>query len=101
MLNFYASAFKNCLDFSGRTEREGFWKFFAVHFALLVLFFLLNKRLEALYLLIAFLPVVSIVTRRIRDAGYNPLFALAQFVPLVGTLFTLLMCAQPTKRATA
>lgn len=98
MLKFYTSAFKNCLNFSGRTDRESFWKFFAVHFALVVIFFLLNKRLEGLYLLIAFLPVVSIVTRRIRDAGYHPLFTLCQFVPVVGTLFALLMCAQPTKQ---
>lgn len=98
MFKFYADAFKNCLDFSGRTEREAFWKFFAVHFAISLVLFIINKRLDALYLLIAFLPMLSIACRRIRDAGFNPLLTLCHFLPVIGTLITLFLCAQPTKK---
>lgn len=101
MFAFYTAAFKNCLDFSGRTGREAFWKFFAVHFAISLVLFMLNKRIDALYLLIAFLPMISIACRRIRDAGFNPLFTLCHFIPVVGTLITLFLCAQPSKSAQA
>lgn len=98
MLGHYTSAFKNCLDFSGTTSREAFWKFFAVHFAVSLVLFMLNKRLDALYLLIALVPLLAIACRRIRDAGYNPLLTLCHFIPVIGTLITLFLCAQPSKR---
>lgn len=101
MFKDYLNAYKNLLDFTGRTDRKAFWRFYAVHALIAVLFFLLNKRLEAFYLGIALLPVLSISARRLRDAGFNALFSLLYFVPLVGWIPLWIMWAQVSKSNTA
>jgi uncharacterized membrane protein YhaH (DUF805 family) len=97
MLKPYLNAYGNLLDFSGKTDRKAFWNFYLIHALIAVVFFLLNKRLDAVYMFISLLPVLSISCRRLRDAGFNGAFCLLNFVPLVGWIPLWVMWAQPSK----
>ena len=80
MFQSYINAYKNLLDFTGKTDRKAFWEFYAIHAVIAIVFFVLNKRLEAIYLAFALLPVLSISARRLRDAGFHALLTLLYFV---------------------
>lgn len=93
----YVDAYKNLLDFTGKTDRKSFWSFYVIHAAIAIIFFMLNKRLELLYLGIALLPMLSISARRLRDAGFNALLTLLYFVPFVGWIPLWVLWSQVSK----
>lgn len=97
MIQSYINAYKNLLDFTGKTTRKTFWEFYIVHAVIAIVLFILNKRLEAIYLAIALLPVLSISARRLRDAGFNALLTLLYFVPVVGWIPLWIFWAQVSK----
>ncbi|AYG47749.1 DUF805 domain-containing protein (plasmid) [Pseudomonas sp. Leaf58] len=99
MFQSYINAYKNLLDFTGKTDRKAFWEFYAIHAVIAIVFFVLNKRLEAIYLALALLPVLSISARRLRDAGFHALLTLLYFVPVVGWIPLWIMWAQISKPA--
>jgi uncharacterized membrane protein YhaH (DUF805 family) len=97
MIHAYLNAYKSLLDFTGKTDRKTFWDFYTIHALIAIVFFMLNKRLETIYLVVALLPVLSISARRLRDAGFNSLLSLLYFVPVVGWLPLLVLWAQTSK----
>jgi len=112
-----SAGFKNYVNFGGYSSRPDFWWFLGFNFliyqgALLlgsVVFpnhdiyedglgsYLLAQMFSYIVIAIFFIPILSNATRRIRDAGYNPLWMLCLLIP-VGFVYILWCCGQPSIR---
>lgn len=51
----------------------------------------------ALYLVAAFVPIVTIQIRRFRDAGVNSLLLLAWFIPYIGVPIIFFLLLRPSR----
>lgn len=107
----YAQMFKQTFDFKGRATRKDFW--FAQLFNLLVcilfcmialLFYkdaqIFTKAiiaLEGLYGVITFLPSISLICRRLRDAGFSPYIILISVFG-IGIIILFCLVCMPSKQ---
>jgi len=113
MLNAYKNFWKGYLNFSGRSTRPEFWwvwllnmvVFFPVYYSLFTgLEFdnpIINIALFSMYiilLLVEFVPLLALIVRRLRDAGFHWAFIFIALVPLVGPIALIVMLAWPSQR---
>ena len=96
MVNYYIDAFKKFFDFKGRANRPAFWWFVLANFLVsLVLSFL--GVVQTIYMLVALIPSLAILVRRIRDTGLSPWHALWLLLPGIGGIIVLVLAVLPTK----
>ncbi|MBC1374989.1 DUF805 domain-containing protein [Listeria farberi] len=121
-LEAYKSFWKNYVNFSGRAPRSAYWLvvlwntiIFAVLYFLALIFgisifmesalggtgiassggALFMMVLVWLYLLAILLPTISLMVRRLHDAGKSGLFVLFNLIPFVGGIIMLVfMCLE-------
>ncbi|RBP78226.1 DUF805 domain-containing protein [Marinomonas rhizomae] len=102
-MNWYFDAWKRYAQFSGRASLEAFWMFFLVNclislvFVLLEIFFQATWKIEALYSLLAFLPMLSLTVRRLHDTNRSAWWLLVLLVPAIGMLVLLVLLALPSE----
>lgn len=87
----------NGLDFKGRTDRKTFNINFLAY--VVVLFFIcltLDATIVVLYYLISRIPYLSMLVRRIRDAGKSLAWLIPFFIPPVGIIFLILLMVLPS-----
>lgn len=100
---WYLLAFKHATDFSGRTQRSGFWWFMLINLlitcAITTVEIHINNSgwIDLCYSLITLLPILSISCRRLRDAGLTLWWLSLILVPGVGLLFLLILLAFPSE----
>ena len=138
MIKAYIDFWKRAFDFRGRSTRPDYWWAYLVNviiitiltvFCVLIPFFsnvdlsdpaLLNNSTELqkiiityawplmLFSLIELIPQLSLLIRRLRDAGFHPAWVLLSYIGLVpilaifsliGSIVLLIMSCQPTKLA--
>ncbi|WP_186314623.1 DUF805 domain-containing protein [Corynebacterium glyciniphilum] len=93
--------------FKGRSSRREFW-FPVLAFAVMYIVFGIMQDitgvpttrvsliLTGIFYAVLFLPALSLVWRRLHDAGYAGPWAFVAFVPLVGAITLLVLAAQPS-----
>jgi len=93
----YLNMWRNFANFSYRTTLRGYWMAVLVHFfvGLLVGWFLPNS-LRAVYSVAIFLPTLSIVIRRFRDAGKSWLNIFWTLLPVFGWIIEIVLLCQPS-----
>ena len=115
MINAYKSFFKGYVDFAGRSTRSEYWWVWLGNMILYIPFFLsygnalANSRNESalitlgfiaiiyfIFGLAIFLPSLSFMVRRLRDAGFHWALIFILFIPL-GSIVLLVLFAMPTK----
>ncbi|MFD1383135.1 DUF805 domain-containing protein [Rhodanobacter aciditrophus] len=102
-MNDYLLAFKHATDFSGRTQRAGFWWFMLINLLITCAIAVFEVSLDNLgwidlcYSLVTLLPILSISCRRLRDTGLSLWWFLLLLVPGVGLLFLLILLAFPSQ----
>ena len=138
MIKAYIDFWKRAFDFRGRSTRPDYWWAYLVNviiitiltvFCVLIPFFsnvdlsdpaLLNNSTELqkiiityawplmLFSLIELIPQLSLQIRRLRDAGFHPVWVLLSYIglipilaifSLIGSIVLLIMSCQPTKPA--
>ena len=89
-------AFKNYVNFNGRSRRSEYWWFvlfnIIIGIIIIILANLITKYLiylSYIYDLIAFLPGLGLVIRRLHDIGKSGWYIFIGFIPIVG-IFILL-----------
>ena len=89
-------AFKNYVNFNGRSRRSEFWWFYLFNFIIgFILYFLVlvvNQffiYLLLLYWLIIFLPGLGLSIRRLHDIGKSGWYIFIAFIPFVGGFILL------------
>ncbi|WP_100636547.1 DUF805 domain-containing protein [Marinomonas sp. ef1] len=101
-MNWYFDAWKRYAQFSGRASQEAFWMFFLVNFLISVVFVLLEIffqatwKIEAIYSLFVFLPMLSLTIRRLHDTNRSAWWLLVVLVPAIGMLVLLVLLALPS-----
>ena len=111
----YVAAWRNGLNFTGYATRTQYWTFalinLAIAMALGVLFLIAaSAEVDALVLivlvlwagfgLVALIPSIAAIVRRVRDATGTGAWTLLWLVPFVGGLIVLILTLMPTKSET-
>lgn len=104
-MSSYSKGWKNIVDFSGRATRKEFWLFMGITY--LIFFVILIAAgiiyspfngqnlgifmgfMAGVFLLVSFLPMLSVSIRRLHDIGLNGWFYLLGFIPFVGPIVLL------------
>ena len=102
-MNWYFDAWKQYAIFSGTASREAFWAFILVNslmsvgFVILEITFQMTWKIEALYSLLLFLPMLSLTVRRLHDTNRSAWWLLVALVPVIGVLLLLVLLALPSE----
>ncbi|QRV22570.1 DUF805 domain-containing protein [Marinomonas foliarum] len=102
-MDWYFDAWKRYAQFSGRASLKAFWMFFLVNCLISVVFVVLEIvfqstwKIEALYSLLAFLPMLSLTVRRLHDTNRSAWWLLVVLVPAIGMLVLLMLLALPSE----
>ncbi|RDL45140.1 hypothetical protein DN730_05880 [Marinomonas piezotolerans] len=101
-MNGYLYAFKHALHFSGRTQRRLFWEFMLIHLiasAGVIYVEVATDNLgwiDLVYSAITLLPMLSMLTRRLRDTGLSMWWFLIVLVPGGVAVLVFLMALPST-----
>lgn len=98
----YCDAIANYANFTGRTNRSGYW-FYQLQMLIIMIIaitidslLLWPMRVPALFSLLfsvfSVIPSIAITVRRLHDIGWNGAFVLLVFIPFGGLFLTILMC---------
>lgn len=82
-LQLYIGAFKQILDFKGKSDRTAYWAFAIISFIVSLILSAIFAPAAGIYNLVALIAGIMLCIRRGRDAG-NPLWALLILIPVVG-----------------
>ncbi len=93
-MNYYIDAWKNYVNFEGRTRRKAFWMFVLFNFIVTVILSVIDglvfgqnaSVLTGLYNLAILLPSIAIGIRRLHDIGKTGWWLLISFIPCIGTI---------------
>ena len=102
-MDWYFDAWKRYAQFSGRASLKAFWMFFLVNCLISVVFVVLEIvfqstwKIEALYSLLVFLPMLSLTVRRLHDTNRSAWWLLVVLAPAIGMLVLLVLLALPSE----
>jgi len=93
-VNHYIDAFKRYFDVQGRSTRMQYWMFYLLNLIAIFVFAILDASLNLdspffymAYVLVSFIPVVTVGVRRMHDSGRSGWWLI---VPIVNLVF---LCA--------
>ena len=101
MIEAYKSLWTRAFDFSGRSNRGDYWWAALVNLIVVIILFLLVATSESflsiyyLYSFASFIPGLSLVVRRVRDAGKAWFWIFINLIPIVGGIWFLVILCQP------
>ena len=94
-MNYYLKVLKNYAVFKGRARRKEYWMFvlfnYIVFFLIIVLFNSPNGEFVTFYALAVIIPSVSVGVRRLHDVGKSGWFMLISLVPIIGSIWLLVL----------
>lgn len=107
-MNWYLYVLRNYANFNGRARRKEFWFFalfqFVISFVLAFLDVLIGSYhyqieiglISGIYILLTFIPSISVAVRRLHDINFNGWWLLLSFIPLVNLTLLVLYCLKGT-----
>ena len=102
MIAAYQAFWTRAFDFSGRSTRAAFWYAILDNFIVTVVLSLIAAKasifgaITTLYTLATIIPSISIVIRRLRDAGKDWPWIFIGLVPVIGAIWLLALYCQPS-----
>ncbi|MFS0558240.1 DUF805 domain-containing protein [Brevibacillus sp. 179-C9.3 HS] len=99
-MQWYLKVLKNYVAFSGRARRTEYWMFtlFSVIISLVLSFIEsmigIPLLLTGIYSLAILLPTLSVIVRRLHDIGKSGWWFLISFIPLIGSIWLLVLMCQ-------
>ncbi len=119
MLNSYQDYWKKYVNFGGRSTLADYWWVALCNFIigiLLFMLFVISFRgfndiqssdfnpisltfviLSSVFFLATIIPNISLVVRRLRDAGFHWGLIFLNFIPYIGALVVFILCQFPSK----
>jgi len=97
-MEFYILAFKKYFNFKDSATRAEYWYFTLINIFIIILLSIGNEvsgifgleleiaLLSSIYVLLMFIPSLSISVRRLHDIGKNGWWILISFVPFLGLI---------------
>lgn len=115
-MSSYLEGWKNIVDFSGRATRKEFWLFMGITYLIFfgaliaagIIYSPFNGQnigifmgfMAGVFLMVSFLPMLSVSIRRLHDIGLNGWFYLLGFIPFVGPVVMLTFSLVDSKPGT-
>ena len=102
-MNWWLSAMKKYVDFSGRARRKEYWMFALFNFFFAILAIILDNVLGTavenvgygifygIFALAVFLPALAVLVRRLHDVGKSGWFMLISLIPLIGGIWLFIL----------
>lgn len=101
-MNWYVEAWQRYAQFSGIATREACWMFFLINGLISVVFVVLEIglsipwKIDVIYSLLIFLPMLSLIVRRLHDTKHSAWWLLVVLVPVVGMVILFILLALPS-----
>ena len=98
----YVNMWRNFANFHDRTTVRGYWMAFLINFliamgiSLLMAVIPLLVVVEFVYGLAVLVPSISIIVRRLRDAGKGWYHIFWAVLPLIGTIILIILLIKPS-----
>lgn len=104
-MNWYLKCLKQYCDFSGRATRTEFWMFVLFNIIFSILFSVIGAYmdimwLQGVYSIAVLLPGLAVTVRRMHDIGKSGWMILVSLIPLVGSIWLLVLEWQPSQSGT-
>ena len=102
MIAAYQAFWTRAFDFSGKSTRNAFWYAFLDNFIVTIILAIISSQasvfgaLTTLYTIATIIPGISIVIRRLRDAGKAWAWVFIGLIPVIGTIWLLVLYCQPS-----
>jgi uncharacterized membrane protein YhaH (DUF805 family) len=108
-MKWYLKVLNQYADFNGRARRKEYWMFvlYNIIFSLMALTLdnLIGMTLEGLiygplfsiYSIAVFIPGMAVAVRRLHDVGKSGWMILINFIPLIGSLWLLILLVKDSK----
>jgi len=95
---YYLDAFRRAFDFRGRTSRKAYWYFVLYHIIITIILSLISHDLANLYGIIVLIPGFAATVRRLHDAGKSGWWVLISLIPVIGTIWLIILLLLPSKQ---
>lgn len=110
-MNWYMAVIKNYAGFSGRARRKEYWMFVLFNAIIAVVLAILDNAmgtmsesgygiLSGLYSLGVLVPSIAVGVRRLHDIGKSGWWLFISLVPLIGTIWLLVLLATDSQAGT-
>jgi uncharacterized membrane protein YhaH (DUF805 family) len=108
-MKWYLKVLNQYTDFNGRARRKEYWMFFLFNFLFSLLALALDNLvgmtmeglfygpLFSIYAIAVFIPGLAVAVRRLHDVGKSGWMVLINFIPLIGTIWFLVLLATNSK----
>lgn len=102
MIAAYQAFWTRAFDFSGKSTRNAFWYAFLDNFIITIILGILSSQVSAfgalitLYTIATIIPGLSLVIRRLRDAGKAWAWVFIGLIPVIGSIWLLVLYCQPS-----
>ncbi|CAH7226856.1 putative Inner membrane protein YhaI [Vibrio chagasii] len=101
-MKYYFLAWKRSLDFSGCSSRKECWMFLLVHTLVAIgcigadIVMNMTTWFDTIYSAVSFIPMLSVIVRRLHDINKSGFWGLVFFIPIVGPFWLIYLLAQST-----
>ena len=105
-MKFYIEGIKKYAVFKGRESRKSFWMFYLFNLLVSLILTGVDNLLGlandvnytgpffSIYIILVFLPMIGMMVRRLHDVNKSGKWILVQFIPVVGTIWLILLLAR-------
>lgn len=104
-MNWYLKCLKQYCDFSGRATRTEYWMFVLFNIIFSILFSVIGAYMDLMWLQFVYgvavlLPGLAVTVRRMHDIGKSGWMILVSLIPLVGSIWLIVLECQPSQSGT-
>lgn len=102
LIEAFTQAWTRSFDYSGRSSRGDYWWFALANFIVLLVLNLVGAFVDFigvlanLYFIAEIVPHLPLTVRRLRDSGKDWPWILIGLIPVIGTIWLIVLLAQPS-----
>jgi uncharacterized membrane protein YhaH (DUF805 family) len=102
MIEAFTKAWAQSFNYTGRSNRGDYWWFVLANLIIALILLLLAKVVEfigflyTLYSIASIVPSLPLVIRRLRDAGKAWPWIFISLIPIIGTIWLIILLCQPS-----
>ena len=97
-LDSIETCFKKSFELKGRASKSEFWWFFLFYFLAIFILIFIKEILAIIFVLIIVPASICVTVRRLHDQNKSGYFYFLGFIPYIGGLILLFMCAMDGTR---
>lgn len=96
LIDAYTSAWTRAFEYDGRSTRAEFWWFVLANLIVSLLIGVVASRLQGAYTVASIVVGVPLAVRRLRDAGKAWQWLFLALIPIVGSIWLIVLYCQPS-----